>query len=117
MYRGELAEVGDVDLVVKQPRHPYTQLLIQSIPKADPSHPWVGHELLTNGAVRGAVAAEHCQFVDRCPYAMDVCRQEDPPLFRTDELRAAACFLYKESPVLEGAELEEVLATRAPAER
>ena len=45
MYRGGLAEVGDVDLVVKQPRHPYTQLLIQSIPRADPTHPWVGHEL------------------------------------------------------------------------
>ena len=37
LYRGEVAEAGDVDLVVKQPRHPYTQLLIQSIPKADPT--------------------------------------------------------------------------------
>src|SRR5687768_9077161 len=46
MYRGEVAEAGDVDLVVKDPRHPYTQLLIQSIPKADPDHPWHGHELL-----------------------------------------------------------------------
>ena len=45
MYRGEVAEAGDVDLVVKQPRHPYTQLLIQSIPQADPTHRWREYEL------------------------------------------------------------------------
>ncbi len=42
LYRGEVAEAGDVELVVKEPQHPYTQLLIQSIPKADPDHPWHG---------------------------------------------------------------------------
>jgi peptide/nickel transport system ATP-binding protein len=115
MYRGELAEVGDVDLVVKQPRHPYTQLLIQSIPQADPSHAWVGQEFAGNGTAHGALGVEHCQFVQRCPYAMDMCRQQTPPLLRTDERRAAACFLYKESPVLAGAELEEVLATKVLA--
>jgi len=115
MYRGEVAEVGDVDLVVKQPRHPYTQLLIQSIPQADPTHPWQGHELPTNGSVPAAGAA-HCTFVDRCPYAMDICRRQTPPLFRTDEHRAVACFLYKESPRLAGTDLEQVLATAAPAE-
>ena len=113
MYRGELAEVGDVDLVVKQPRHPYTQLLIQSIPQADPNHPWVGQEFAGDGAAHGALGAEHCQFVARCPYAMDVCRQQTPPLFRADERRAAACFLHRESPVLEGTDLERVLAANA----
>lgn len=112
MYRGELAEVGDVDLVVKQPRHPYTQLLIQSIPQADPNHAWVGQEFAGNGTAHGALGVEHCQFVARCPYAMDICRQQTPPLFRTDERRAAACFLYRESPVLEGADLDAVLATK-----
>ena len=114
MYRGEVAEVGDVDLVVKQPRHPYTQLLIQSIPQADPNHSWQGQELPTNGAAP-AMGAEHCTFVDRCPFAMDICRQQTPPLFRTDAHRAAACFLYRDSPVLAGAELEQVLATQVPA--
>jgi peptide/nickel transport system ATP-binding protein len=115
MYRGELAEVGDVDLVVKQPRHPYTQLLIQSIPQADPSHTWVGHELSTNGAATRAVGARHCKFVDRCPYAMEICGEETPPLFRTDEHRAAACFLYQESPRLESADLERVLGVPVAA--
>ncbi|MGH2614032.1 MAG: ABC transporter ATP-binding protein [Thermomicrobiales bacterium] len=115
MYRGEVAEVGDVDLVVKQPRHPYTQLLIQSIPQADPNHPWVGHELAENGVVPEPVGPRHCTFVDRCPYAMEICRQMTPPLFRTDVHRAAACFLYKESLRLESADLERVLGVPVPA--
>ena len=45
LYRGAVAEAGDVDAVVKQPRHPYTQLLIQSIPQPDPSHRWRDGEL------------------------------------------------------------------------
>lgn len=113
MYRGEVAEAGDVDFVVKQPRHPYTQLLIQSIPQADPNHPWTHHELQHDPARPVITAAASCKFVNRCPYAMDVCRVQSPPLFRSDERRAVACFLYHESPRLESAELDKVLAARS----
>jgi len=40
LYRGSVAEAGDVDLVVRQPRHPYTQLLINSVPQPNPEHAW-----------------------------------------------------------------------------
>src|SRR5207249_4601278 len=40
LYRGSVAEAGEVDLVVRNPRHPYTQLLINSVPQPDPDHPW-----------------------------------------------------------------------------
>src|SRR5258705_4821712 len=40
LYRGSVAEVGDVELVVKQPQHPYTQLLVGSIPLPDPDRAW-----------------------------------------------------------------------------
>src|ERR671920_444011 len=91
MYRGEVAEAGNVDLVVKDPRHPYTQLLIQSIPKADPEHPWQGHELPVDPSAPVTAVTHGCKFADRCPYAMEISRQQRPPLFRTDERRAAAC--------------------------
>jgi peptide/nickel transport system ATP-binding protein len=110
MYRGEVAEAGDVDLVVKQPKHPYTQLLIQSIPQADPNHPWHGYELPVDPSAPVVIATQGCKFADRCPHVMEICRQELPPLFRTDERRAASCFLYKESPPLTDANLEHVLA-------
>ena len=40
LYRGSVAEAGDVERVVKEPEHPYTRLLIGSIPRPDPKHPW-----------------------------------------------------------------------------
>src|SRR3954469_18820914 len=40
LYRGQVSEVGDVEHVVKAPEHPYTRLLIGSIPRPDPRHPW-----------------------------------------------------------------------------
>jgi oligopeptide/dipeptide ABC transporter ATP-binding protein len=109
MYRGEVAEAGDVDLVVKQPQHPYTQLLIQSIPQADPNHPWTHHELPADPARPVVSSVESCKFVNRCPYAMEICRTTRPPHFRTAEHRAVSCFLYQESPRLESADLSMVL--------
>jgi len=109
MYRGEVAEAGSVDLVVKQPEHPYTRLLIQSIPQADPDHPWGHHELPPDAARPVVTAAESCKFVNRCPYAMDICRSTNPPLYRTDPRRAVSCFLYEDAPRLRNDELDVVL--------
>jgi hypothetical protein len=53
-------------------------------------------------------ATQSCKFVNRCPHAMEICRTQRPPLFRTDEHRAAACFLYKDAPSLPGEELDTV---------
>jgi oligopeptide/dipeptide ABC transporter ATP-binding protein len=117
MYRGEVAEAGDVDLVVKEPRHPYTQLLIQSIPRADPDHPWTTHEAPSERSTEKPTSTVGCKFADRCPYAMEICRQERPPLYRTDARRAAACFLYREQPPLDGAALDEVMTVQPAAVR
>ncbi len=115
MYRGEVAEVGDVNLVVKQPLHPYTQLLIRSIPQADPSHPWQHHEMVVDPALAPKVSTGGCKFADRCPHVMEICRREVPPLFRADTHRAAACFLYRDNSAVEAAELNDVLVTAAGA--
>ncbi|MFN8594555.1 MAG: ABC transporter ATP-binding protein [Thermomicrobiales bacterium] len=115
MYRGEVAEAGDVDLVVRQPRHPYTRLLIQSIPRADPAHPWTVQEPPADRPVlAGAVPGQGCKFAARCPFAMEICVRETPPLFQVDPRRAAACFLYQDKPKLAGTELDQVMATAAP---
>jgi len=120
LYRGTVAEAGDVDLVVRQPRHPYTQLLINSVPQPDPTHEWgaiqvrdeepngattqveVASGLGATGAAvsqtakaQGGHLLSGCTFADRCPYVMDVCHTQVPPLFRVDQFRAASCFLYR----------------------
>ena len=111
LYRGEVAEVGDVDLVVKKPQHPYTRLLINSIPVADPKKPWTKHDVTPDPGIPVAAASTvGCKFADRCPHVMDICRQQTAPLFRTDKHRAAACFLYSDNPVLDSAELGQLMA-------
>lgn len=115
LYRGQVAEAGDVDHVVKRPLHPYTQLLINSIPVADTSHPWKTEEQSADATLAAAPAAPRCKFADRCPHVMDICRASTPPLFRTDARRAAACFLYRDKPVLASTDLNQVMTGASPA--
>ena len=101
LYRGVVAEEGDVVPVVQEPEHPYTQLLIGSIPMPDPDQKWQsGLEVVapTTEAAIATMDAEYsgCQFADRCPHAMEVC-QEAPPLYATASNRIVSCHLYKES--------------------
>jgi peptide/nickel transport system ATP-binding protein len=115
LYRGAVAEAGDVDLVVRNPKHPYTQLLIGSIPLPDPDHTWRGENLPVEGsvaaqqtAVRGD-ARSGCKFAARCPHAMPMCIENEPPLFQTDQGRAAACYLYRDAPTVQREDMATVL--------
>ena len=113
LYRGSVAEVGSVDKVIKEPLHPYTQLLVRSIPLPDPDLHWGGEGDLErkNQAANGAGSERRgCKFADRCPFVMPECRQSPPPLYRTNDDRAVACFLYKESEPISGQAMAEALA-------
>ena len=110
MYQGEVVEVGGVEQVIKAPKHPYTQLLVGSIPLPDTRRRWGGEEGADGAETDAAGPGEEngaspapgvgCAFAGRCPHVMDRCRQQTPPLVRTDEDRAAACFLHEEAEVL-----------------
>jgi oligopeptide/dipeptide ABC transporter ATP-binding protein len=107
LYRGAVAEAGDVELVVGEPKHPYTQLLIGSIPLPDPDRAWQGEKPaagISNGRDAG------CRFAARCPEAMPMCIDAEPPLFQTDEKRAAACYLHREAPALERRQMADLLS-------
>jgi oligopeptide/dipeptide ABC transporter ATP-binding protein len=107
LYRGTVAEAGNVELVVKAPSHPYTQLLVGSIPLPDPDKPWHYEEKVAEA--RNGHAAQHgCKFADRCPHVMEICREQPPPLFQTDRQRAATCFLYRDHPVIGTEEMDNV---------
>ncbi len=109
LYRGAVAEAGGVEEVVQTPSHPYTQLLVGSIPNPNPDQPWQAEgEAALAGQTRGPAA---CKFVSRCPLAMDRCLHETPPMYRTDEYRAVACFLYEGAPVIENSEMDVVFKT------
>ena len=91
MYAGRLAEVGPVTEIFANPRHPYTQALLQSIPtveggkrvlKVIPGFPPDLRNLPLG-----------CAFHPRCPYAFGRCRTEDPRLQKTSQEGLAACHL------------------------
>ena len=98
LYRGSVVEAGNVEHVVQEPSHPYTQLLMGSIPVPDPRVPW-GENLapITTRGEREAMA-EGCAFAPRCPHAFERC-ENDPPHFRLSDNRAVKCFLNEDRPI------------------
>ena len=106
LYRGSVVEAGGVDKVVQTPNHPYTQLLVGSIPVPDPDQLWAAE---AGPAIPDPqTGSAFCKFVDRCPAAMVKCAQQTPPLYQTDQYRAAACFLHEQAPVLNNEEMDSV---------
>jgi peptide/nickel transport system ATP-binding protein len=98
IYRGRIVEAGVVDLVIKQPQHPYTTLLVDSIPLPNPKMQWGqrGFRQAKDSASRAG--QQGCAFAGRCPFVMEICRREPPPMFRTDVRRGVACFQYQGAP-------------------
>jgi oligopeptide/dipeptide ABC transporter ATP-binding protein len=118
LYRGSVAEVGSVDKVISEPKHPYTRLLVSSVPQPDPDIHWGGaSEVETKAAVPSAAPKEirGCKFSNRCPYVMPECRQAAPPLYLTDDDRAVACYLHEGSAQVTGGEMAELLARASGA--
>jgi oligopeptide/dipeptide ABC transporter ATP-binding protein len=112
LYQGSVTEAGDVDSIILDPKHPYTQLLVASIPWPDPRRNWGDEAIISQGDVAGQ-ATRGCKFAPRCRYAMDICRQERPPMFRVDASRSVSCFLYRDAPVLEAEAISTVLNSGA----
>jgi oligopeptide/dipeptide ABC transporter ATP-binding protein len=118
LYLGNVAEVGTVDRVIRTPRHPYTQLLVSSIPIPDRRRRW-GDDTRSeaDGAGSGASVGPGCPFAPRCPSVMEICRSSPPPMFVPDSHRAAACFLYKDAPVLPTVDVASVWEREASITR
>lgn len=94
-YQGTLAEEGNVAEVISEPKHPYVQLLIDSVPKPDPNIRWQGEVELPAEEEFRTAAAKGCRFYQRCPNRMDRCLAELPPLYDVGGPgHRASCFLY-----------------------
>ncbi|MBA3944961.1 MAG: ABC transporter ATP-binding protein [Herpetosiphonaceae bacterium] len=107
LYRGGVMEAGDVDTVIKNPQHPYTRLLIDSIPWPDLNRRWGETEIKARESELTSKGTG-CKFLGRCPFAMEIC-QTPPPLFQLSAHQAASCFLHAKSPEIEPERLSELL--------
>jgi len=94
MYAGEVVEEGPVDDLFHDPRHPYTEGLLRSIPRADARG---GRLAVIPGLVPPASSwPEGCRFEARCPYAWDKGSCGPPPLFEISPGRWSRCWLEAE---------------------
>ena len=80
MFLGKLCEVAPVDELYAHPRHPYTKFLLAATPKLDPRQNTDDEELLTGELPSPIHPPSGCRFRTRCPYATQVCADEEPAL-------------------------------------
>ena len=91
MYAGSIVEAGRTKDLLENPKHPYTQGLMASVPK-------LTGEGISEG-IPGRIPnytepPSGCRFHPRCTHRMDICESESPPLFSVLEDHRAACYLY-----------------------
>lgn len=92
MYAGKVAEIGSLDEVFYNPKHPYTWGLMDSIPRLDLDK---SQELNPIDGTPPDLFAPPlgCAFADRCKYCMKICKENQPPLFEVSEGHGSACWL------------------------
>jgi peptide/nickel transport system ATP-binding protein len=93
MYAGNMVEVASTKNLFANPRHPYTQGLVRTVPR------------LTGGGIASGIPGRipdylnppsGCRFHPRCSFAMDICHTQKPPLYKLDQDHEVACFLYQD---------------------
>jgi oligopeptide/dipeptide ABC transporter ATP-binding protein len=105
MYSGRIVETGTTDEIFSDPKHPYTRGLMDAVPSA-------AHRRGELAAIKGTVPElidppPSCRFNTRCPFAVEICRTEDPGSIEISVEHTVACFAYESSdrenlPTLDG---------------
>ena len=95
LYAGRVVEESPVGEFFKEPRHPYSQGLLHSLPRLNQAADWLT-------PIPGNVPSGHedlpgCAFAARCEYATDRCWQNQPPMYAAGAARRVACFLAEEA--------------------
>lgn len=95
MYAGRIMEEAPVKELFANPKHPYTQGLIASVPK-------LGSNMTSLPSIPGSVPdlsimPKGCKFAPRCKHAMDICSQEEPELQELGEQRRCRCHLMNQN--------------------
>lgn len=90
MYGGQMIEFGSADEIYNKPKHPYTQLLLESIPRLHGKKP----KYIKGNPPSLKYPPVECRFIDRCPKAFDQCKK-NPPNFKT-ESGYVQCWLYED---------------------
>lgn len=118
MYLGTLVEQGDADEVYDAPTHPYTEMLIASIPMPDPvvqAQRRQARRSFESNAEPPSPAnlPPGCPFENRCPVAMDICKEEMPAPSAAHHGGEVRCHLHTTGPELAGESVVEFIKSSA----
>ena len=98
MYLGQVVEACSSEELYREPLHPYTRVLLASIPKTDPDERTISEPV--SGEIPSPLnPPSGCRFRTRCAHAMDVCATARPELLQPSPGHAVACYLYERSAI------------------
>ncbi|SFH83543.1 peptide/nickel transport system ATP-binding protein [Tindallia magadiensis] len=98
MYLGKIMEIGPVDEVVRNPQHPYTQVLLSAVPVADPTYE-KKRILIDDEAPDQINLPEGCRFGPRCPYVKEACKTCNHDYTEVSQGHQHACIFAKEEQI------------------
>jgi len=97
MYLGKIVELGDAPTVLEKPLHPYTKALISAVPIVDPAREHARKRIVLPGDPPSPINPPiGCRFHPRCPYVIEACKAQVPPLVDWGENHFAACIRIAE---------------------
>ena len=98
MYLGKICEVAQPDVLYANPAHPYTKILLASIPEPDPLRP-ITDERISGELPSPMAPPSGCRFRTRCPKAQDVCAHTEPEIRELAPGHFVACHFPNETAV------------------
>ncbi len=117
MYAGQVLEAGPAEEITQSPAHPYTQLLVSAAPDPDASAAGGRQKMLAPGEAPSLIKPPSgCRFHPRCPHAMAICAQQDPPQFSVGDARWAACWLFEDAASAQPGPASQATSVPPPVE-
>ncbi len=95
MYLGKIVEYGSTNTIFENPLHPYTQMLLSSVLEPGEELTKTFNTIDESIIISSIDIPKGCRFHPRCPFAMDICRKEEPHLINIDKDHSIACWLIR----------------------
>lgn len=94
MHLGQIVELGKSAEIIKNPLHPYTKTLIESIPVPDPGRRWSAEDISGQISEYTNEGKNECSYANKCPFVKEICRKERPEFREVEKDHFVACVLY-----------------------